>query len=319
MPLLQLVDSEKRRHDRANPDAAVPLRHFADGPEHPPKIPVDAGHLHHPPVLLAQPQRDDLPPEAAEQRRGALDVARRQRQHQAPEPGVGDAVLGELAPPGVEPHPEAAPGAHPDVVREPRQPRHLLQQRRRLGSRRAEPVPEDPPRGGLRQQQVRAVAAHREAVGERQAVGQHLHPTAAPRVVPQQPPRRVAGHDDAQELPPLEPRARLGEVDGAGARVDLDAVGEAEGARALPPLRRHRPRRLAAARARRDHAQAVVGVGHVELPRVGVELEAQRAPALVLAPRVLGAPAAVQPACTQLHTYSCSFSRNNDGYISRLT
>jgi hypothetical protein len=67
---------------------------------------------------------------------------------------------------------------------------------------------------------VRAVPAHREAVGERQPVDQHLHLPAL-RVVPQQPPRGVAGDDDAQELPPLEPRARLGEVDGARVWVEL--------------------------------------------------------------------------------------------------
>jgi hypothetical protein len=44
---------------------------------------------------------------------------------------------------------------------------------------------------------VRAVRAHRHAVGEGQAGRQHGD-DAVGRVVPQQPPRRVAGQDDRQ-------------------------------------------------------------------------------------------------------------------------
>lgn len=94
--------------------------------------------------------------------------------------------------------------------------------------------------------------------------------------------------------PPLKPCAGLGEVDGSGFVVDLDAVGEAERAAAPLPLRRHQ--RPGHEVVRPDHSQPVVGVGDVQLAGLPVELEPQRAPTLVLPPRVLGASATVQPA-----------------------
>ena len=99
--------------------------------------------------------------------------------------------------------------------------------------------------------------------------------------------------------PSPKPCTGLGEVDGSGFVVDLDAVGEAERAAPLPLRRQQRPGHVLL---RPNHSQPMVGVRDVQLPRLVVELEAQWTPTLVLPARVLRASAAVQPALVKFQT-----------------
>lgn len=82
---------------------------------------------------------------------------------------------------------------------------------------------------GLGEEKVGSVFTHEKAVGECQAVDQDLNLLGV-RVIFEQSASGVTGYDNVQELPSVEPRAGLGEVDNSSFLVNLDAVGEAEGA-----------------------------------------------------------------------------------------
>jgi hypothetical protein len=164
LPLRELRDPEQAdvgHVDGPQPERAVPLQHLADC-----GVPEPAQLLGQGSVLGTHPDGSHG------RRRGAVH---------------------RLV--SVQRHPvRPAPVVEAHVVRVPRQGGEGL---RLSGVGPTQPVPEQAAGRGLGHHEVGAIGAQRHAVREGEAGGQHGG-IARGRVVPQQPPRLVAGQDDHQ-------------------------------------------------------------------------------------------------------------------------